>query len=61
MKSYIYILVISRMAHLICYEILGAHTFFLPGTHSMLKPALYIIYDQVIYLGYLLYLKNILI
>ena len=39
------ILVIARMTLLICYtNYYGAHVFFLPGAHSMLKPALIVIY-----------------
>ena len=36
----LWILVISRMAHLIFYEIImgPAHVFFLPGAHGIIKP-----------------------
>ena len=44
----LWIIVISRMAHLICYEIImGPIRFFLPGAHGMLKPSL-----DILYLGY---------
>ena len=42
------------MAHLICYEILmGPIRFFLPGAHSLLKPAL-----SIIYYNYIIIKKN---
>ena len=41
------ILVIDRMTLLISYtNYYGAHVFFLPGAHSMLKPALLVIINE---------------
>ena len=43
-------LVINRMSLLICYKIImGPMLFFLPGAHSMLKPALYVLHSMYIF------------